>query len=836
MTSLLPVRVSRAALVGIFVGALCVLDSGVMRAQSEPVEARAAAGGVSGLVVDARSGAPLAGARIILQPELPAVLPPASSRSGPFMEAVRTTRSDSAGQYRFAGVASGRYHLRIERLGYRPATVEVDLRGNSSARVAVELGQILVRLEQMEVRADASAPYGRLQGESTGSQSASLIATRQLRGRDLATDAQAMTHQGVLESVTLAESDVLRALQRLPGVSARDDLTAAPWVRGARWDLTRVYFDGIPLHNPLHAFGALSGVNSDAIGGAFLHPGVRPASIGDGAAATIDIRTRTGGSERIDTSASPNAVNGVGELSIVSARAALDQRLPGDRVAWMLSARRSVLDAFGGNDSTFGLPYAFSDLTGRVDVYLDASRVLEVSGVLADNHVDGHVFDLPGTQSRRWGTHAARVTLDVPQWGGRTRYTIGGSRYTQRSRAASSDTASGDDWSGFRDSRGAVAQPVLSVDWTSGGGSGAAQSSAGGEVTRYTSFYDGPRYRTAAPRTVDSLAVSGEVAYATLWGERRWRPMLPLEVSTGARMDIGSAVAGIGSVRVAPRLVARYDAGHGLFLSAGAGRAIQYEQAVSPSGPLSRSLSSDSYLWLIAGPTVAPVVADIATLGGEFWFGDSWLASAHVFARRMTGTAVDDPAPGPIADHALYAVGRERAHGLEAMVRRLAGRWTSQLAYTYGVATLSAGGYETPAPEDRRHTIDATTRVALGRWHIGAAYTAATGAPYTRYFQGKSNCPDANGCRWLEPPRTGDPFAQRLGAYEGLDVVVDWSRPVQRWRVGWYLEMHNVLGYANAQTYGSSSCRSSCGAGGAVFDDVRDGIPSARVFGLRASF
>lgn len=822
----------RAALVATFAGACFLLDSTGVQAQAESVEVRTAAGGVAGLVVDARSGAPLPGARLILQPELPAVLPPASSRSGPFMEAVRTTRSDSAGQYRFAGVANGRYHLRIERLGYRPTTVEVELRGNSNTRIAVELGQVLVRLEQVDVRADAAAPYARLNGESLPGQSSSLTATRQLRERNLATDAQAMTHQSVLESATLAESDLLRALQRLPGVNARDDITAAPWVRGARWDLTRLYFDGIPLHNPLHAFGAFSGVNSDAIGAAFLHPGVRPAAIGDGAAGTIDVRTRAGGSAHTDTSTSPNAVNGVGELSIISARAALDQRLPGDRVAWMLSARRSVVDQLSAADSTLGLPYAFSDFTARFDIFLDPSRVLEVSGILADNHVDGRVFDQPSPESRRWGTHAARLTLDVPQWGGRARYTIGGSRYSHHTRATPPDTARGDDWSGSRDSRGAVAQPLFAADWTSG----ASRSSGGVEVTRYTSSYDGPRFRAAVPRTVDSLTLGSNIAYATLWGERRWHPTDPLQISTGARLDAGSAVAKNGSLRVAPRIELRYDAGRGLFLSAGTGRAFQYEQAVSPSGPTNRSLFSYGYLWLLAGAHVEPVVADIATLGGEYWFGDGWLASTHVFARRMTGVAVDDPTPGPLANHALYVVGHERAHGLEAMVRRLAGRWTTQLAYTYGVATLSAGGNAMPAPEDRRHALDGTARVALGRWHLGAAYTASTGAPYTRFFLGKAACSGAEGCRWVEPPRTAEPLVQRLGAYESLDLVVDWSRPVRRWRLGWYLEMHNVLGTANAQTYASSTCRPSCAAGGAVVDDVISGVPHVSILGLRASF
>ena len=240
----------RAALLATLAGALFMLDSRDLLAQTatpEPRRQPEACPGSSSMPGPARRCQALASSsspncrlsflRVV--------------ESGPFMEASRTTRSDSAGQYRFASVANGRYHLRIERLGYRPTTVDVELRGNSNTRVAVELGQILVRLERMEVRGDAVAPYGRLHGESLGSQSSSLTATRQLRERNLATDAQAMTHQNVLESVTLAESDLLRALQRLPGVSARDDLTAAPWVRGARWDLTRLYFDGIPLHNPL---------------------------------------------------------------------------------------------------------------------------------------------------------------------------------------------------------------------------------------------------------------------------------------------------------------------------------------------------------------------------------------------------------------------------------------------------------------------------------------------------------------------------------------------------------------------------------------------------------
>src|SRR5437762_272194 len=143
---------------------------------------------------------------------------------------------------------------------------------------------------------------------------------RDRQRRYLASDVRGLTAADLLEAQTVGEPDVLRALQRLPGVTTRDDFTAQLWTRGARWSDTRVYFDGLPLFNPVHAAGAISAVQPEAIGAAYFHPGVRSAALGEGAAAALELSSRA---------AADTAWNGAAEVSVISARATVARRFAG---------------------------------------------------------------------------------------------------------------------------------------------------------------------------------------------------------------------------------------------------------------------------------------------------------------------------------------------------------------------------------------------------------------------------------------------------------------------------------------------------------------------------
>jgi hypothetical protein len=806
-------------------------------------EARLARGVISGSIVDAESGAGLAGATVVVEPEAGGAMP-ARLEGGSFLQGAQGMISDAEGRYRFADLAPGRYRLRASRAGYRAAAITVELRGAADSRVSVGLSVEPIPLESVSVVAEPAPPYGRdrsLEAEVQGSREA--VARRRQR-EQLASDARELTHADVVESVTLGETDLFRALQRLPGVSTRSDYTAELWVRGSQWDQTRIYLDGLPLLNPLHGLGLFSGVNPDAVGGALLLPGVRSASLGEGAAAVVDLTSRRGGGE--------GEVRGSADLSLASARLALDQRVFDGRAAWMLSARRTYLDWLAAgigrliDDPEASVPYAFSDLTGRLDFQIDGARAVEVSGFHQSDRVTGDVPDVLHRTRARWGNTGGRVSYAQPVLGLQARHTVGFSRYAAVVREAEPDPALEDRYSAPGEPRADNEFDHLVV---SGQASPAGDAwRAGYALTRQGARYSGPFHHVMGGWRSDPalpLERAAGLTQAALWGERRWAASPRLTMEAGIRLEAGAAVRGSGVLRPAPRASARYTLSPDVSVAAGIGRSHQYSQALAPVGPSVGPGLQASQLWLLAGPEVPALRADVVTLGGEAWLGRGWLASANSYVRRSTGVVLPDPTPGPLAGRSLFVTGESLARGLELSARRLAGRWTSSLAYSYGVSELRAEGLRFPAPSDRRHLLDATAMARLGtRLRAGAAFTAASGAPYTRVYAPDWSCSWSRECGDREP-RTLEPGAFRMPAHASLDLLLDYGWRVRGVEAGAYLQLRNALGRENAATYSSTGdwCpgdqggyTGQCPQGFVMHDRFEPGLPLLPVLGFRARF
>lgn len=828
---------------------LLLLAGSPARAETAPVQApesRAAErAAVAGTVVDAYSQRPLPDATVVLEPREAGALP---SPGRAFVQATRTARTDPAGRYRFTGVPAGEYRLHVERLGYRSSTVEVDLRGAAESRVSVGLDVEPVALQPVEVSVPAVDPadlYGRRRTVPGAAEAGRrrVAVERARQEAYLSSDVRAVTHADVAEGITLGETDLFRALQRLPGVSAGDEFSAELWTRGAPWDQTRVHLDGIPLFNPVHGLGGFSGVNPDAVGAAFLHPGVQPASLGGGAAGVLDLRTRSGGSEG-------GGLNGLAEVSIVSARAALDRASDDGEQAWMLAGRRTYADLLTGvaegvlgRDKTYRLPYGFSDLAGRWDRRLGERSALEVSGMASWDRIFSRNDNLLDRISARWGGGMARATLATGVGGMETRHTLGLSGF--RSRVGEQNPDPDDDGYDFRPaitpSTGGVLFTVLRGELEPAARASGAPSpwSAGYELAHQRVEFRGARPLPLAVIDPEPLLLDRGNALTTgaVWGSARWRPARALAVSAGLRAEAGPSVRDGGPLRLAPRLSARVQATPQLAVSAAAGRSYQYVQAAVPAGaPVDESFRSD-YLFVLAGVEVPAARADVATLGAERWLGAGWLGSATGYLRRTTGTVLPDPTPGPLRERPLFVAGTNRAHGAEVSLRRLAGRWTGSAAYSWGASEMEAEGRRFPAPWDQRHVLDLTTQLRAGRWHLGAAFTAATGTPYTTTFQGKVECRRPAACAWDREPWAAEPGARRLPGYRSLDLLAEWSRRYRTWDMSVFVQVHNATNHGNPGRYngfGGEYCSGGCS--GFVTDEFTAGLPAFPVIGLRAVF
>lgn len=802
-------------------------------------DARLPAGAIAGSVVDAETARPLAGATVVLQPEEAGTLPGSDSGGSAFLSTSRSTVSGPSGTYRFGGLPPGRYRLYVERAGYRPVSIAVDLRGSADSRVSIGLSVTPIPLQPIEVTTDTPDAYGRSRQGARETESGRLAALRLRQQASLATDARELTHADVVEAVTLGETDLFRALHRLPGVSTRDDYSAELWTRGASWDQTRVYFDGLPLFNPVHAVGAFSGVSPNAVGAAWLHPGVRSAALGEGAAGVLDIRSRRGTGE--------GELNGHGELSLLSSSLALDQRILDGRGAWMLSGRRTYLDwltrALGSlaDDPEIHLPYAFSDLAGRFDLSLDEDRSLEVSGIWERDRFSGDMPDVLHGNSATWGNAAGRVTYEAPLHGLRARHTAGVSRYAAVVQEVESNPDLPYSAPSELPSRNTLLYSFVGSEFEPRGSAPSSPWSGGYQLILQSASYEGPQPALHRYQQRDSgvLSRSGSLAIGALWAERTWRPVERFRVQTGLRMEAGQKVQSGGVLRPAPRLSARYQVTPELALSAGLGRTYQYAQAAASTGP--HVLLSTNHLWVLAGEDTPALRSDIATLGAEAWLGSGWLAAANAYLRHSTGVAVADPTPGLLQDQKMFVFGDNNAHGVELSARRMVERWTGSAAYSYGVSEIKAEGLRFPSAEDRRHSLNATTMLRAGTsLRLGAAYTAMTGAPYTRVYSPASTC---SGTECDDSPRVEAPNAMRTAPYTSLDLLVDWTRSFRRWDFGAYLQLRNVLGSDNSILYSDTSARcvgygyqSPCPTRYELEDHFEMGIPTIPLIGFRVRF
>lgn len=799
--------------------------------------ADAARGVITGAIVDAVHGHPIQGATVVLQPDVAGVFPGPATGSG-FAASARTATSDSSGAYRFTGLPPGVYRLYVSRYSYRPYAVTVELRGGAESAVSIGLRAEPIALQPVEGRGSTPRLFAALEARG-GVDESRLLALDLKRRRFLTTDVRELTDADVAEAVTLGEPDVLRALQRLPGVAARSDYSAELWTRGAPWSHTRVYFNGVPLFNPLHALGVLSGVGSGALGAVWFHPGTRTAGIAEGAAGVVDLQSRRG--------TGAGELNVQGDLSLMSAGLALDQRTPNGRTGWMLAGRRTYLDWLSeisrratGSDADF--PYGFTEVAGMVDTRLGTHALLEASGLWEADRLTRDGAEDVDPLSTRWGNGLGRVALTMRHGGLNLRHAISVSRshgdVVVDTGGAAVDlpwtrSSSAVRYTGFSGSVWRDPLTVAGPEWTVG---------YGFEV--HAGDYDGPvplplpTFDAATGRLESGLLWTrwaADLPVAVLWGERTWSPDERLSMRAGLRLEAGEDVRDSGPLRLSPRLEARLSAAPEVAVSAGYARVFQYTQALAPAGVHLASLVSGD-VWVVSGPGLPALRADVVTFGMEAWPDGGAVLALNWFGRRTTGVAMTDPRPGPVFGRSALITGETLAYGLEASVRRVVGPVTGSAAYTFSRSRTAALGLDFASGADRPHVLDATLMIrATPSLRLGAAFTGATGAPYTRVVADTAGCVEEPGCDPSRLPWASTPNAQRGPAFASLDLLADWSTRAAGLEIGVYAQLRNALGRRNATVYvgGGPGCLPTRCEDDGLHNAYEQGLPRLPVLGFR---
>ena len=272
--------------------------------------------------------------------------------------------TDVNGYYVLQEIPSGSYEVSVSYVGYKILKQKIDISAGESVKIDLVLMEEVVSFSEVEVTAEKIKRKNNIQPSTVN------LSPRMLRS-----------------APALAEPDLFRTIQALPGVLTTSEFSTGLVIRGGNTDQNLILLDGVTVYNPSHLGGIFSNFIVDGVKEAELIKGAYNAEYGGRLSAVLNIISREGNQKKFE---------GKANLSLLSAQATLEG--PFYKGAWVFSGRRTYFDKIFQNVPTIP-PYYFYDVQSHV--YSDLSPKDRIS-LSFYNGVDDLVFDTFGLAGR-WG-------------------------------------------------------------------------------------------------------------------------------------------------------------------------------------------------------------------------------------------------------------------------------------------------------------------------------------------------------------------------------------------------------------------------------------------------
>ncbi len=267
---------------------------------------------------------------------------------------------------------AGKYNLSFTYIGYQERIIEVDLKENYSLDVELVASASII--------SEVTVSDKKLNDNIT-SNDMSLFRL----------DNKAISQIPVF----MGESDLVKAVQMMPGVSIASEGSSSFIVRGGSADQNLILLDEATVYNPSHLMGFFSVFNSDAIKDVKLYKGDIPAANGGRLSSLLDVRMKDGNKKNFA---------GSGGIGLISSRLTLEGPVVKDKASFIVSGRRTYADLFfplfEKRDSLLSqTSLYFYDLNAKINWEISAKDRIFVSSYFGKD-----VFKFTG-QDINWGNN-----------------------------------------------------------------------------------------------------------------------------------------------------------------------------------------------------------------------------------------------------------------------------------------------------------------------------------------------------------------------------------------------------------------------------------------------
>ena len=287
---------------------------------------------ISGQITDSASGEDLIGATI-------------------YVSELKTGASANVYGFYSITLPQGNYQLVYSFVGYTSRSIAIDL--EKDMKLNVQLTEDTRALEEVIVtaeRRDANVSKAEMSAVSMSMQTIQKI------------------------PVLMGETDIIKAIQLLPGVQATSEGSSGFSVRGGGHDQNLILLDEATVYNASHLMGFFSVFNNDAIKDVKLYKGDIPANYGGRLSSLLDIRSKDGNNQHFA---------GTAGIGTVSSRLTLEGPIGSDKATYIVSGRRTYADLFlllSNDEDVRNSTLYFYDMNAKLNYRINDKNRVFVAG------------------------------------------------------------------------------------------------------------------------------------------------------------------------------------------------------------------------------------------------------------------------------------------------------------------------------------------------------------------------------------------------------------------------------------------------------------------------
>lgn len=536
----------------------------------------------------------------------------------------------------------------------------------------------------------------------------------------------------------MGESDVLKTLEKQPGITYYADGSSYFHVRGGNYDQNLILLDEATIYNPSHLLGIFSPIIPEAVKSVDIYKAGFPVNYGGRLSSVIDIRTNDG---------NMNEFNASGSLSLLTLRGTLEGPIRKGKSSYFVTFRRSYFDRYLKKAAPNLQNLFFTDFTAKMNFTPAKNDRLSFT-LYRGKDIFRISEGTNGMAGIDWGNNSATIRWNHI-FGSRLflNSTFFSSKYNYYLRGG---THEGNYWN-----------------------SRITNASLKEELTLYSTprltwrfgfrfgFYEFNPGNYYTPYNPDNIQVSPVHSFEVIYYAGADHEVLPcFALHYGIRITNWSNYGESFVVRydenheaqdvdyyqkderfyrhsgIEPRLSASARLSKKICLKTSYSRTIQYINLITNSISPFNSFE----VWMPAGPNIKPQFADIVDVGylhsGIFKSLGFQIDVFYKWLYNQIGYAYHaNMLVNPLVEGELRQ-GKGWAYGVETSVKKEEGRFQTQIAYTFSRSFLLIDelneGQSYPAVQDRPHALNLSfTWQAKPRWQISGAFNYSSGARIT---------------------------------------------------------------------------------------------------------